>query len=172
MLCYINPLWPINTLRPRQNGCHFADDIAFKSIFLNENVRISIKISLKFVPKGPIDNNPTLFQIMAWHRSGDKPLSEPMIVSLLTHICVTRPQWVNTTRWHKSELTLAQVIGLLSDGPEPMLTNHQWSLVAFLWDQFYIKCSRYLALISGWNYYSTITVLYHNYSHNSQGPMS
>ena len=32
---------------------------------------------------------------MAWRRSGDKPLSEPMMVSLLTHICVTRPQWVN-----------------------------------------------------------------------------
>ena len=31
---------------------------------------------------------------MAWHRTGDKPLSEPMMLSLLTHICVTRPQWV------------------------------------------------------------------------------
>ena len=83
-----------NTLRPRQNGRRFADD-TLKRIFLNENVRISIKISLKFVPTGPINNNPALVQIMAWRRSGDKPLSEPMIVSLLTHICVTRPQWVN-----------------------------------------------------------------------------
>ena len=33
---------------------------------------------------------------MAWHRSGDKPLSEPMMVSLPTHICVTRPQWVKS----------------------------------------------------------------------------
>ena len=40
----------INTLRPRQNGRHFSDD-TFKSIFLNENIRISINISLKFVPK-------------------------------------------------------------------------------------------------------------------------
>ena len=32
---------------------------------------------------------------MAWRRPGDKPLSEPMMVSLLMHICVTRPQWVN-----------------------------------------------------------------------------
>ena len=32
---------------------------------------------------------------MAWRRSGDKPLSEPMLVSLPTHICVTWPQWVN-----------------------------------------------------------------------------
>ena len=84
----------INTLRSRQNGRRFADD-TFKRIFLNENVRISIKISLQFVPKGPINNNPALVQIMAWRRSGDKPLSKPMMLSLLTHICVTRPQWVN-----------------------------------------------------------------------------
>ena len=83
----------INTLRPRQNGCRFADD-TFKCIFLNKNIRILIKISLKFVPKGPINNNPALVQIMVWRRSGDKPLSEPMMVSLLTHICVTRPQWI------------------------------------------------------------------------------
>ena len=76
------------------NGRHFADDI-FKFIFLNENVWIPIKISLKFVPKGQINNIPALVQIMAWRRPGDKPLSEPMMVSLPTHICVTRPQWVN-----------------------------------------------------------------------------
>ena len=46
------------------------------------------------VPKGPINNIPALVQIMAWCRPGDKPLSEPMMVCLLMHICVTRPQWV------------------------------------------------------------------------------
>ena len=71
----------------------FADNI-FKRIFFNENVWISIKISLKFVPKGPIYNIPALVQIIAWCHSGDKPLSEPMMVSLPMHICVTRPQWV------------------------------------------------------------------------------
>ena len=89
--------WPLsmfNTLRLRQNGRHFADDI-FKCIFLNENIWISINISLKFVPQGPIDKIPSLVQIMAWRRPGDKPLSEPMMVSLLMHICITRPQWVN-----------------------------------------------------------------------------
>ena len=84
----------VNTLRQRQNGRHFADD-TFKHIFLNENVRISIKISLKFVPKGPINNIPALVHIMVWRRPGDKPLSEPMMVRLLTHICVTPPQWDN-----------------------------------------------------------------------------
>ena len=82
-----------NTLRPRWYEQHFADDI-FKRIFINENVWIAIKISLKFVPKGPINNIPALVQIMAWRRRGDKPLSEPRMESLLTHICVTRPQWV------------------------------------------------------------------------------
>ena len=76
----------LNTLRPRQNGRRFADD-TFKRIVLNENIRISIKISLKFVPKDPINNNPALVQIMACCRSGDKPLSESLMVSLLTHIC-------------------------------------------------------------------------------------
>ena len=83
-----------NTLRPRQNGRHFADDIS-KCIFLNENVWIPVKISLRFVPKGPVNNISALVYIMAWRRSGDKPLSEPMMVILPTHICITRPQWVD-----------------------------------------------------------------------------
>ena len=84
----------LNTLRPRQNGRHFPDYI-FKCFFLNENVWIVIKISLNFIPNGPINNIPALVQIMAWRRPGDKPLSEPMMLSLLMHICITRPQWVN-----------------------------------------------------------------------------
>ena len=69
--------WLPNTLRPTHNGRHFADD-TFKHIFLNENVRIPIEISLKFVSTGPINKIPA-----------------PMMVRLPTHICVTRPQWVN-----------------------------------------------------------------------------
>ena len=73
-----NTVGSLNTLRPRQDGRRFADD-TFKHIFLNENVRILIKISLKLVPKCPINNIPALVQIMDWRRSGDKPLSEPMM---------------------------------------------------------------------------------------------
>ena len=69
---------PLNTLRLRQNGLHFPDDI-FKCIFLDKNIYVSIKISLKFFPKGPINNFPPLVQIMAWHHPVDKPLSEPMM---------------------------------------------------------------------------------------------
>ena len=61
-------------------GRHFADYIS-KCIFLNENTSISINISLKFVPEGRINNIKALVQIMAWRRLGDKPLSEPMMIS-------------------------------------------------------------------------------------------
>ena len=88
--CHNHVRHRFNTLRPRQNGCHFADD-TFKCIFFNKNVRIAIKISLNFVRKGPINNIPSLVKIMAWCWPGDKPLSEPMMIRLPTHICVTRP---------------------------------------------------------------------------------
>ena len=68
------------------------DYICISCIFLNENVSILIKISLKFVPRGPISNILVLVQIMAWRQPGDKPLSEPMMVTSLTHICLTGPQ--------------------------------------------------------------------------------
>ena len=80
---------PVNRLFVQQ----LVSDI-LKCILFNENIWSSLKISLKFVLKVRINNVPALVQKMAWHRPGDKPWSEPMMVSLLTHICVTRPQWV------------------------------------------------------------------------------
>ena len=128
----------VNTLRPRQNGRHFPDDI-FKCIFLNESIRISIEISLKFVPKGPINNIRALVQIMAWRRPGDKPLSESMLFCLLTHLCVTRPQWVktaicvNTVLYivlGKSKLVQWLVAWRHNTLPELMLSYHKRSVVA------------------------------------------
>ena len=55
-----------------------ADDI-FKCIFLNENNRIPIPISLKLIPRSPLDNKPALVHVMAWGRIGDKPLPELMM---------------------------------------------------------------------------------------------
>ena len=55
-----------------------ADDI-FKCNFLNENVRIAIQNSLSFVPKGSIDDKSALVRVMAWRRTGDKPLPEAMM---------------------------------------------------------------------------------------------
>ena len=91
----------IETLRPI--GRHFVDDI-FKCIFLNENIKILINISLEFILKSQINNTPSLVQIMAWRWPGNKPLHEPMIFSLLAHICVSRPQWVNHVRLSKQVL--------------------------------------------------------------------
>ena len=68
----------VNILRTLQNGRRFVGDI-FKDIFVNGNVLISIKISVNFVSTVSINNIPALVQIMAWRRSGEKPLSEPRI---------------------------------------------------------------------------------------------
>ena len=67
-----------NTLRPRQNGRQYADDI-FKCIFLYINCCILIEISLKFVPYAPTNNNPAFVQIMDWYSTCKKPLYEPMM---------------------------------------------------------------------------------------------
>ena len=72
----------------------------------NCKMNVLIKISLKFVPKVPIDNIPALVQIIAWCRPGDEPLSEPMMVGLLTYICVTRPPWVKIATIHVTSCKL------------------------------------------------------------------
>ena len=109
----------LNTLRPIFSRLHFQMD------FFNKNIWISLRNSLKFVLKVRIDNIPALVKIMAWRRPGNTPLSEPMMVSLLTHICVTRPQWVNRSfihsvvyqGKHQSSMTLALCAG------KPLLTS-------------------------------------------------
>ena len=65
----------------RHWGCNFT----FKCIFLDESVIISIKISLKFATKGPINNIATLIQIMVRPWPGNKPLAEPKMVRLPMH---------------------------------------------------------------------------------------
>ena len=74
---------------PRQN---YPDDI-FKCIFLNESVWISNTIWLTFVPKGRIDIKTALVEIMAWHRTGNKPLSEPM-VTYVENAYMRHPAWI------------------------------------------------------------------------------
>ena len=76
-----SPWWPINSTPRGQNGHHFADNM-FRCIFVNEKFCILIESSLKFVPKGPIDDNPALVQIMGWCWIGDKPLSEAMLTQI------------------------------------------------------------------------------------------
>ena len=78
----------VNTLRWRQNGCYFQVH------FLEWKCMNSINVSLKFISKCPINNIPVLVHIMAWHRPSNKPISEPMMIILMPHACVTQPQWV------------------------------------------------------------------------------
>ena len=97
---YVRYIWlsgaghGINILGSKQNSRHFADDI-FICIFLYENW-IFNQISLKFVPKRAIDHTWYTNTGLDWRRIDAKPLSEPMMVFLLTHICATRPQCVKT----------------------------------------------------------------------------
>ena len=75
-------------------------------IFLNENAWISIKISLKFFPGSQINNIPALGLLLSWGRPGDKPLSEPIMVRLPMHICVTRPNELTCINWYQSMFLL------------------------------------------------------------------
>ena len=53
--------------------------------------------SLRFVPQVQVNSIQAMVQIVAWRWPGDKPIYEPMMVSLLTHICVIRPEWILIT---------------------------------------------------------------------------
>ena len=78
MATIVVDLYFVSEVSPEQNGRHFADNI-FRCIFMNKKCYIAIRISLKFVPKGHIDNKSALVQVMAWRRTGDKPLPEAML---------------------------------------------------------------------------------------------
>ena len=92
--CLIFFLPSFNSSPAGQKVAAILADNIFKCIFLTENDKIPIPISMKLVLRIPIDNKTALVQVMVWCRTGDKPLTEPMMVSLLMHICITRSQWV------------------------------------------------------------------------------
>ena len=71
-----------NSFPPGQNVRHFVGDL-FRCFFMNEMCCILIRISLKFVPKGPIDYKAALVQVMTWHSTGDKALFEPMLTQFI-----------------------------------------------------------------------------------------
>ena len=91
----------LNTLKPRQNGRHFSDDTS-KCIFLNENVLISMKISLKFIPKVPISNIPKLVPIGSFWRN-----NYMYYVFIFITLCVCRV--------HRAMCTRSLNIALLCD---------------------------------------------------------
>ena len=69
----------VSTQLPLDKMATKFDNRHFQMHFFTEKDRVQIRISLKFVPKSPIDNKPPLVQVMAWRRTGDKSLPEPMM---------------------------------------------------------------------------------------------
>ena len=70
---------------------------------MNENFCILIQISLKFVPNGPIDNKSALVQVMAWCRTGNKPLPEPKLTL-----------FIDAYMWHLGEKSYHMFAGGLT----------------------------------------------------------
>ena len=86
----------------------------FQTTFSNafswmKTYKFRLRFHWSLFPRVQLNIFPTLIQIMAWRRPGDKPLSEPMMVILLTHICVTRPQWVKPLLIYAPTSTAAKV---------------------------------------------------------------
>ena len=107
------------TLLPLDKMASILANHIFTWIFLNENDRIQIQISLRFVPRSPLDSKPAVIQVMARHRTGDKPLSEPMmtqftdayIYAALWEEESTNPLWPSDAIWQQwSGSTFAQIM--------------------------------------------------------------
>ena len=65
----------LTQLPPWQNGHHSGR----RHVQIHFREWNPIQMSPKFVPRSPIDNKPALVQVMAWRRTGDKPLHESML---------------------------------------------------------------------------------------------
>ena len=138
-----------------QNGRPFADDI-FKCILMNENVCILIHISLKFVPKGSIDDKPALVQIMAWCRAGNKPLPEPMFPQFtdayMRHWGGVNSLWPGDAIWRlRPGSTLVQVMACCRTAPSHYL-NQCWLIINKVkWHSSDSNFTRDNSAINHWN---------------------
>ena len=93
---------PLTHLPLDEMAAIVADDL-FKCIFFNENDRIPIQMSLKFVPRSPIDNNPASVQAVAWRRTSEKPLPGPMLAQFPD--AYMRHWWEISLKYIKPEIT-------------------------------------------------------------------
>ena len=97
---------------------------SFKYIFLNENELMSIQISLKFVPIVPIDNKSALVQVMAWRRTGDKPLSEAMMT-----------QFTDAYMRHQGEMSFKKILSYLIACYILELWSGGWKIYTMAWNR-------------------------------------
>ena len=143
------PTWnfnTINTLRPRRNGQHFADDLCKHNILQWKCLDFNYNV-LNCVLKDKINNILALVQVMTWRRSGDEPLFELMMVSLLSLISVAQPQWINGLNnsswiWHKiMGLSHCSLMGLyiLTHNLCKQLTICRWSFNSLLGCYVYVR---------------------------------
>ena len=153
----------LTTLRLRQNGCHFPDNM-FRYIFSNENILIFIKFLLKFIPKVPINNIQALVQIMAWRQPGHKPLSELMMVRLLMHICVTQPEWFklmkDTTYLVHRDKIWGFIMSTTSKSYYVIMYAHFCAITCVSLDRFNIKMPSYQYNIPIVDIYDLTAILY------------
>ena len=103
-------------------------DNIFKAFSWYENVQISTNISPKFVPYGPVDYNRAVVQIMAWRQPGNKPLSQPMMVSLFDLDAIK--SWINISSMGQTRFFLLRTALLCESAYGCMTTRWliiQWS---------------------------------------------
>ena len=146
-------------IEARNGGQHSTNNI-FKCTFCNENVWILTEMSLHFVPKHPSDNIAALVQIMVWRHPGDKPLSEPMMVSLPKHICIIGPQEVKTPINVKQNLTYSFLLikSLLESASKSLgsfftldiLTDMREPIVKIIWSWNLICVTGFSILVLRW----------------------
>ena len=128
---HLNKFWPsllmhmcitrlqqVNTLRLRQNGCHFFNSLAsgrpgchFKTAIFNLVLLIGIFTlsnhnALRWVPRDLTDDKSTLVQVMAWCHQATNHYLGQCWPSSMSPYGVTRPQWVNENIWISIEISL------------------------------------------------------------------
>ena len=128
--------WLLTHLPIDKMTANLSDDI-FKYIFFDEKYSISIRISLKFVPRGLIDNRPVLVQVIAWRRTGDKPLPEQTLTQFTDAcICGTWGRWINKVRIFNSCCVEYVIVKYLisKGGNRPFSISHYMSgVLSHLW---------------------------------------
>ena len=119
---------------------------------LRESKRMNFDYNFQFIPKGPTNNIPVLVQIMACWRQGENPLSEPKMVRLPTHICVTRLHWVQG-------LLIMFHVTLHSSGS----FSNEWKLVdlsnSSQWSKGYINLLHLLLSCTGASCYGNVLLV-------------
>ena len=154
---YPNELWPSDLCLSdhqfswwlldgctEQNGRHYTDDF-FKCIFMNEKFCSLIPISLNFVHKGPIDKKSVLCQVMAWHQTSSKPLSEPMLTEFNDVYMRDMGRWLYSLAPRFDWLTILELTSVLMTKISPTkLPSNEFQQILLMihqhWFRYWLRC--------------------------------